>query len=165
MPGPWRRATGERPDPRLELGDREWLGQIVVGTGVETGHAILDAREGREHQDRFSEAKLAEAAAELEPRNATEDDVEDDEPVGRRSDPIQRVGSVRDDVDRMALVRQRDADRATDGRLVLDDKDLHVAWSFMTPGSSRRPFCLAAGQPTPGMVPAGTTSIPSGTFR
>ena len=42
-----RAAAGERAQARQQLGERERLGQVVVGAAVEAGHAVLDARRAR----------------------------------------------------------------------------------------------------------------------
>ena len=42
-----RAATGERAQARQQLGERERLGQVVVGAAVQAGHAVLDACRAR----------------------------------------------------------------------------------------------------------------------
>jgi hypothetical protein len=44
-------ASQQRPRPRRQLGESEWFYEVVVGTGIETGHPILDVVTSREHQD------------------------------------------------------------------------------------------------------------------
>ncbi len=47
-----RTTTAEGPDPSDELVEREWLGQVVVGSRVEPDHAVVDRPECGEHEDR-----------------------------------------------------------------------------------------------------------------
>src|SRR6266481_5471908 len=44
--------SGERPDPRQKLPEREWLGEVVVGANLEAGHTIIDGITRGEHQYR-----------------------------------------------------------------------------------------------------------------
>ena len=47
-----RPSTGERAQTGEELGERERLDEVVVGSRVEPLHPILDGVSRREHQDR-----------------------------------------------------------------------------------------------------------------
>ena len=80
-----RRASARR---RAEqLGERERLGQVVVGAAVEAGHAVLDRVARREHQHRRPDAVVAQPPAGLEAVDARQHHVQDDRVVGRGRRP------------------------------------------------------------------------------
>jgi hypothetical protein len=58
-------AAQERVDARQQLAERERLGEVVVGAGVEAGDAILDAAARGEDQDQRRVAGGAQAAQQL----------------------------------------------------------------------------------------------------
>ena len=89
------RSTGaaprERPQPREQLGERERLGQVVVGAAVEPGDAVLDRVARGQHQDRRPDAVVAQPAAGLEAVDARQHHVEHDRVVLGRAGHPQRV--------------------------------------------------------------------------
>ena len=54
----WVLGTGaqQRMQPRLQFREIEGLGQVVVGPGVEAGHAVVQAVQRGEHQHRHRHA-------------------------------------------------------------------------------------------------------------
>ncbi|MFN7977625.1 MAG: hypothetical protein U0P30_05770 [Vicinamibacterales bacterium] len=77
-------ATQRRPHARRQLTRAERLGDVVVGAGVEAGHAIALGRARREHDDRHGGGgrTLAQDAAHLEAVEYRQVQVEDHE-IGR----------------------------------------------------------------------------------
>jgi len=76
------RAARHRADAGRQLGEREGLAQVVVGPGVESRHAVLDFVARGEHEDTRPDPIGAQAAADLEPVDVGQPEVEDDEVVG-----------------------------------------------------------------------------------
>ena len=74
-----RRDPQLRADPRGELAQRERLGQVVDGAGVEPGDAMLDLAAGREHDHRQRRLGVAQRRQHLEPAAAREHHVEHDQ--------------------------------------------------------------------------------------
>ena len=120
---PFRRTASQRADPRFQLGDRERLGQVVIGPFIQPRHAILDARQRGQHQDRCSESVLAQLSTDVETGHAVQDHIEDDETVWGGSGPGDCVRTAGNGVDRMPVVDQRHPERGGDGGLVLHDQD------------------------------------------
>ncbi len=71
-------AAGERAQPRQQLTEVKGLGEVIVGTGVEAGDAVLDRVECGEHQDRHAVAARADGAADIHAGHAGQQHVEDD---------------------------------------------------------------------------------------
>ena len=76
-----RLDSKERSDPRLELGEVDRLGDVVVGPGVETDDLILGRVERRLNDDRDEGQRLIalDAPGDLEAVDLGEHDVEQDE--------------------------------------------------------------------------------------
>jgi hypothetical protein len=121
------RAPQQRAHAREQLFERERLGQVVVGAGVEPFHAILDLRPGGEHQDREPAAVPPDGAGDLEPVQAGHEHVEDHRVgLGLRAEPLERLVAVLGELDLVALQLQRAAERLAHRPFVVHDQDLHV---------------------------------------
>src|SRR5919199_2734675 len=121
-------AAQDRAQTAHELGDRERLRHVVVGAGLEAEHAVDLRVHRRQDQDR-DVALAAQAAADLDPGEAGEADVEDEDVVALRPRRLQGGLAVAEGVDLEAGGTQRVADGVGDRRLVVDDQDsvAHVA--------------------------------------
>ena len=75
-------AAQQRTHPRLQLGEPEGLGEVVVGAEVETDHAVELAGAGGDDQDAAVEAAVAGRAAHVEAVHVGQPEVEDHD-VGR----------------------------------------------------------------------------------
>lgn len=75
-------AEGAKAGTELRVG--EGLDEVVVGTGVETGHPVPHGIASCEHQDRQGQTVGTEGAADLQAIDVGQADVEDDQvqPVG-----------------------------------------------------------------------------------
>ena len=67
------------PQPGLQLGQVEGLGQIVVGAGIQALHPIVRIAAGCQHQHRHVVAPLAQPLQDLESRQPRQGQVEDDD--------------------------------------------------------------------------------------
>ena len=70
------RAAKQRADPRVKLVDVERLGEVVVGARIEPVDPVRDGIARGQHQDRKAVALAAEQAADLEPVDVGQPDVE-----------------------------------------------------------------------------------------
>ena len=115
-----------RADAREQLLDREGLGHVVRGAGVEARDLVGHLGAGREHDDRQrrldrcgsprgSRGRCGRAASRRGSRGRGRS------PTARRP-PSTPVGGH---LDRMALRAQRALDEVRDAALVLDEKDAH----------------------------------------
>src|SRR5256714_8177521 len=116
-------ATQDRPYAANEPGDRERLGDVVVGPRLEAEHTVdLGVHRGQD-QDR-DVALAAQAAADLDPREAGQADVEDEHVVAvLRPGRLERRLAVAGGVDLEAGGAQRVGDGVDDRRFVVDDQD------------------------------------------
>ena len=113
------RAAQQRPQPCQQLVQLERLREVVVGARIEPGHPVTGLRPRGEHQDRDL---VAVGAQHLAHRQAVDDGhrhVEHDD-VGRRpSHGLERLGTVADGDDVVALEAERTHERLTYGAVVL----------------------------------------------
>src|ERR1700731_5169160 len=64
------------PHTRQEFCQDKGLGEIVIRTGVQALHPLLDQASSCEHQDRSLYSSLAQLAADLDPAKAGQSDIE-----------------------------------------------------------------------------------------
>ena len=115
-------AAQQRPQPRLELLQRERLDEVVVGAGVQAGDAIVDGVARGQHQHRRAIAGVAQAPADLEAVDPGHRDVEHDRVVARVGQAIQRLAAVGRELDLIAVQAQRAIQRGPHRGLVVDDQ-------------------------------------------
>jgi hypothetical protein len=100
-------APGQGPHPRLQLGQRERLGHVIVGAQVEAVDALLDRIGRRQDQHRQQRGTRAQAAQHLQPGHFGQAQVQDQqvEFLGRQGG----VGllAVADAIDGVARLAQR----------------------------------------------------------
>ena len=118
-----RRATQERAQPRQQLLDRERLREVVVRAGVEAEHAVAEAVERRQHQDRQVVALSPGLAADREAVAVGQAQVEDDRGRLIARERGQRLVAAADADDVVAGLRELDLEHAGDRLVVLDDED------------------------------------------
>ncbi len=112
--GPFRRrAAGERAQSCQELVERERLGEVVVGAGVEPGDPVVDRVARRQHQHRRPDLVPPKSPARLEAVDARQHDVEHDHVVRRGGRHPERIFTAVGDVGRVALFAEA---RARAGR-------------------------------------------------
>ena len=99
----------------------------TAGAGVQPRHSVGDFVAGGQHQNRYPVARAADPAADLEAVDARHQHVEDDRVRGIIAQAVQRLGAVGRQLDGISLERERAAQRLTDGRLVVDNENLHHA--------------------------------------
>ena len=92
-------AGEQRADPGHQDREREGLGQVVVGAGVECLRLVEVAVLGGEHQDRGPVPGLPEVRADLVAVAAREQDVEDDQVVAALGGQPEPVGAVESHLD------------------------------------------------------------------
>jgi hypothetical protein len=118
----WLAPAKERAHPREELVEREGLGEIVIGAGVESGDAVGDGVACGEHQDRDVRSR-AQSPADFDTVDAREHHVEDNDVRWSIPRFDERVGSVSDNIHGIALVCERTPERGAKPSIVVNDKD------------------------------------------
>ena len=118
-------ATHQCPDARQQLGEGKRLDQIVIGTGVETGHAILKRVPCGEHEDRRLDTALAQRLQDLQAVASGQRQVEQDDVERLGVDPEERplAGPLDDDLELLAL--EPLAQGVGDLHFVFDDENSH----------------------------------------
>jgi hypothetical protein len=142
----------ERPDPRHQLLELEWLGKIVVSSAVEPRDPVLRPSARGEHEDPYRRALLAQRPAHGQPVHPWNVEVEDDRVVGADARLIERRLTVRDDVDDICMLAQPARDGAGEIDVVFDQQEAHGAKL----GRAGKPRKLAAvpplARPPPGRI-------------
>ena len=122
-----RGAADEGADAGEELGQRERLGHVVVGAGVETADLVVDAVARRENQHRRADCRVRAAPrAPRSPLRPRQHDVEQDRVVGHGAGLVERRGAVRRPVDGVALLDERLPQRPREVRLIFRDENPHL---------------------------------------
>ena len=125
------RAAQQRAEPGEQLLQRERLGKVVVGAGVEAGHPIGCLGPRREHQDREPVLLAAQHPAGGQAVDDRHHHVENDD-VGRvGAKGLQRLGAVGDRDDRVALEREGTGQRFAHGALVFGNKNRVLTAGFL----------------------------------
>ena len=119
-------TPAERAQAGLELGQREGLREVVVGTGVEPVDAIRHGSAGGQHDDRDAVSVLAEHAADVHAADLRELDVEHDGVVLTLPAEIESLLAVGGNLNGVAARLERFLDDPRERRVVLDHKDVHV---------------------------------------
>ncbi len=115
----------QRAQAREQLVESERLDEVVVGSRVEPGDPVCHGVAGSQEQDRRAVAARPQLRGDGDPVHAWHEHVQD-ERVGRRHpDPLERVDTVRGELDLVALETQRPLQRGADRELVVDDQDAH----------------------------------------
>ena len=124
-----RPGAAGAPEQRAQSGqqhdERERLGEVVVGAGVERLGVVVLAVLRRQHQDRCPVAAVAELLAHPVPVDAGQHDVEHDHVVRVLGGHPEPVGAGERHVDGEALGLQAAPHRPGDLLLVLDDEHAH----------------------------------------
>ncbi len=119
-------ATQDRLDTGNQLGQREGLDQIVVGTGLQPLDAVRQRIAGGEHDDRrIAPGIVAQALAHLQPVDARQHQVQHDQVVVLGGGQVQTAEAILRAVDHVALelkVVQHVGENVT---VVFDDQDAH----------------------------------------
>ena len=117
------RPAEQRAQPGEQLLQRERLGEVVVGAGVEPLHPVADRVAGGEHQDRQVVARGAQRAGGLDAVEARHHHVDHEGVRGLPGDAGQRLGTVAGQRDGVAVELQGAAQRLAHRPVVVDDED------------------------------------------
>ena len=117
-----RAAPQQGPDPGQQLLALEGLDQVIIGTAVEAGDAVLGLGAGGQHQNRYVAigAKLLADLDTVEPRQA---EIEDDKVWDEAGGDVERIYSVRRGPHLIALIAQRAAQDIGDVGVILDHEN------------------------------------------
>jgi hypothetical protein len=123
-------AALEGADTGEEDGEGEWLGYIVVGSGVEAFDDVGDRVAGGEHQNRDVLLHVAEAAGDLNAIDAGEHDVEKDEVELGVVRQGERGKTVMREAYGVIVFFEPAAEHLGHAPFVFDYEDFHVNWGF-----------------------------------
>lgn len=106
--------------------ERERLGQVVVGSGIEALGVIGCAVFGGQHQHGQVTACGAQLRAHTQAVQPREQEVEDHRVVVELAGPVQAVDTVRGDLHRIACRRQAAAERGGQQLIVFHHENTHI---------------------------------------
>ena len=109
----------QRPQPCLQLAQRERLDEVVVGADVEPEDTIVDRIARGQHQDRRLVAGGAHAPAHLEPVDPGHHHVEDHSVSGLLGEAVKRLLTVDRQLDLVLVESQRSLQCPPHGGLVV----------------------------------------------
>ena len=116
----------------------ERLGQVVVGTGVEAGHAVAHPLAGREQDHGYGVALRAELAQHLHSAHVGQHDVEENHVVGTGEGQVETVDTRVRHIGTVAALAQDLGDRLRQAGRVLNKQDAHRAPPFTADNLSIR---------------------------
>jgi hypothetical protein len=118
-------AAQQRLEAGEQLLEREGLGQVVVGAGLEARDAVVDRVASGEHQHRRAVAGVAQAAADLEAVEPGHQHIQEHGVGGRGRLAADGLPPVVGQRDLVALDAQDPLERLPDRRLVVDHQHAH----------------------------------------
>ena len=110
----------DRADAREQLGEREGLGQVVVGAEFEPAHAVAHRAARREEEDGRLHARLAQPAQHLEALHVGQHHVEQDQVVAAVGGALDAARAIGDDFDEEAVLAEALEDVLLRRRIVFD---------------------------------------------
>ena len=116
------RAPQRRFDAAAELAHREGLGDVVVGADLEPGDLVGLAAFRGQHDDRHLAAR-AQLAADFDPVEAGQHQVEDDEVEAALFEALQGFAAVEGGGDVVAVLAQGIAEQRLNRLLVVDEEN------------------------------------------
>ncbi len=119
------RAPEQGADASEQLLQRERLGQVVVGAGVQPLDAVADGVAGGEQEDRHAVALAPQAASDVQPVEARHHDVEHDRIGCATLDRRQRTVAVGGEGHLVAGQLEGALERLAHGAIVVCHEDEH----------------------------------------
>ena len=107
-------------DAREQFLEREWLGDVIVGSGTERFDLRIYRVLCSQHEHRFLKPAGPEVAQNVDSGPTREPQVKQDQVVRlRQREPLAFL-AIRHEIDRVALLLEPALDELPDGRVVLD---------------------------------------------
>ena len=116
------RAAHQRPQPRQQLGQRERLGEVVVGPGVQPLDPVADGVAGGEDEDRHVVPGGPQRAGRLEAVEPRHHHVHHDRVGPGAGDAREGLRPVAGERDVVAVELEGPSQRVADGPVVVDDE-------------------------------------------
>ena len=121
-----RRPSEQRAKSCKQLRKRERLREVVVGSRIEPGDAVVDLCTRGQHQHRNGIPTGTKSSAHLETVDSWHEDVEDDGVSLRgATETFERRLAVSGELDLVPLEVEGTLQRLADSAFVIDDQDLH----------------------------------------
>ena len=118
-------AADQRAQARLELGQIEGLGEVVVGAEVEALDALVEGVVGGEHQHRHARAAVAQPAQHFEAAELGQPQVEDHHVVGLGRQHVVGFAPVVHAIHGVIGLAQGPGEAVGQHRVVFNDEDAH----------------------------------------
>jgi hypothetical protein len=111
------------PHPGQELGQREWLGQVVLSTPLQAVDLGRHVSQAGQHHDRLIRPVAQQPIQDVAAHHVRHDQIQDDQVVVTFQRLQQPLGAGAREVGQVPGGRQRPADERTDVGFVVDDED------------------------------------------
>jgi hypothetical protein len=108
-----------------QLGKREWLGDVIVGSRVEPGHPVGQCMARSEHENGRVKTACAQVATDGNAVLSGQEPVEEDRIVGVCGHQLVALGAVVGDVYGESFLPQSLAEKASGLLIVFDQQDPH----------------------------------------
>ncbi|MNI31423.1 hypothetical protein D3C73_853080 [compost metagenome] len=118
-------AAQQRLDAQKQLFGMEWLGQVVVGAGLEAFDAFGPGVSGRQDQHRRGQPRRAPLRQHLKPRHAGQTEVEDDQVVRLGAALMYRIATIGQPVHRIPLAIEAGQQFVGQGHMVFHQEQTH----------------------------------------
>jgi hypothetical protein len=119
-------AAVKSADAGQQYREGEWLGEIVVGTGIETLHNVGHGIERGEHQDRSILAVPTEPPGNLEPVHSGKHDVEKEQIEGAALSQLQGGAAIGRQADGVTFLFESSPEDLRDIFFVFNDENFHL---------------------------------------
>ena len=119
------RAAADRVQPGKQLGEREGLEKIVVGAGLQTLDAVIDAADRGEKENRRPDPFRAQGAHQGQAIEDRQHPVDDQHVVNARQCQLEPLGTALHRVDEMALLVEARRQVLQGLFVILDNKNSH----------------------------------------
>src|SRR5215831_4675598 len=124
-----RRPAQKRAYTREHFFKMEWLGDIIVGAGIETLDLVAPSIASGQHQHRHCPSCPAPGFQDRDAVHLRQADIENDGVVGFGLSEIVSLFAVESTIDDITGVSQRGSELSVEVRIILDDEEAQGIFS------------------------------------
>jgi len=137
-------APSKRLDARQQFDERKGLDQIVVATGPQAAHPIIDFSQRTYDQDRRSDAHVAQSTHDCDSIDVREHAIDRDHRILASNAAAQRLAAVRCNIHLITITRERVRKLPGGLRIIFNDQNsLVTSRHDIRPDHWPRPACFS----------------------